>query len=57
MYKIWAVLGIWFCIWFLFRLVGWSFGWADNDWIWTLVYLFLTAFCITRYNIVKKEVR
>lgn len=54
--KTWAILSVWFTFWFLLRLLGWSLSWWPNDWLWTGVYLFASVFCVTRYNIVKKEV-
>lgn len=53
-YQAWGILSTWFMIWFLVRLLGWSLGWFENDWIWTTVYLFATVFCVTRYSMVKE---
>ncbi|QED11646.1 hypothetical protein PP914_gp157 [Arthrobacter phage Qui] len=57
MCKVWALLGVWFGIWFLIRLLGWSYGWNDNDWVWTLIFLVATIFCVSGYQMNKKEVR
>jgi hypothetical protein len=50
----WALLSIWFISWFLIRLLAWSFGWSDSDWLWTIVYLIASGFCVTKFNQARK---